>query len=122
MAIQHQIHESFKVFAGSSLEDVSSQIKAFTSSGSIAAKSIGVEYLDGPHQLVVSLGYTENQPGYPVSLFSKPVGKLDLSSAESRSALENHLSEAAEAAGNVVCHEMFVTAGGDVTAVFMVHG
>ena len=119
MAIQQQVHDKFKVFVGSSIEDLSSQVAQFTSGSTIAAKSIGVEFLEAASTLVVSLGYRDDETGYGAKLSAKSAGVLDFGSAASIAALEAALSEGAASSGDVICHELYVTGSGEAFTVFL---
>ncbi len=119
MAIQQQVHDKFKVFVGSSIEDLSSQVAQFTSGSTIAAKSIGVEFLEAASALVVSLGYRDDETGYGAKLSAKSAGVLDFGSAASIAALEAALSEGAASSGDVICHELYVTGSGEAFTVFL---
>ena len=119
MAIQQQVHDKFKVFVGGSVDEIGAQVEAFTASATVSAKSIGVEYLEGKGKLVLSLGYCDDAEGYAAKLLSRSAGTLDLDQPDSIATLESTLSEAAEAAGDVICHELYVTDAGEVHAVFL---
>lgn len=119
MSIQQQVHDRFKVFVGDSVEALNAQVTAFTAGATVAAKSIGVEYLESKGSLVLSLGYCDDAEGYAARLSAKSVGVHDLGSPESLAALESALSDAASAAGDVICHELYVTETDEVHAVFL---
>jgi hypothetical protein len=119
MPVQEQVHYKFKVFVGSSVEELDRQIQSFTSNGSLAPKSIGVEYLESRDKLVLSLGYRDDEAGYATRLLSKSAGTVDVDSSDSLSALESALESVAEAAGTIICHELFVKGNGEVHAVFL---
>jgi hypothetical protein len=59
--ITQQVHSKFKVFVGELAPDktigrLARDVSAFASTHKIAAKSIGVEYLESLRRLVVTLG------------------------------------------------------------------
>lgn len=120
MAVHEQVHETFKVFVGSSIEELDAQVKAFTEGGKIASKSIGVEFAESKGKLVLTLGYQEGK-GYGVRLISKTAGTVDLDSPASLSALEKALADVASSSGDVICHELYIGDTGEVTAVFLAH-
>jgi len=120
MGIQEQVHEKFKVFVGSSVDELNDQISAFTTGGHVAAKSIGVEYLESAGKLVLSLGYQDGN-GYRSHLTWQSVGAFDPGSSASCDQLADALTKAAGSAGNVICHELFVTGSGEATAVFLAY-
>lgn len=119
MSIQQQVHDRFKVFAAGSVQELDAQVRTFTSGGNIAAKSIGVEFVESSGTLVLSLGFREDADGYAVTVEGWPVGQLDLNSGFGP--LERALEEAAKDADNVICHELFVDDRGQVIAVFLKH-
>jgi hypothetical protein len=119
MAIQEQVHYKFKVFVGSSVADLDSQVQAFTSASTVAAKSIGVEYVETKSKLVLSLGYRDDEPGYAAHLLSEAAGSVDVDSADSLAKLESTLEGVASTVGSVICHELYVTGSGEVYAVFL---
>lgn len=123
MTIKHQVHSKFKVFIADAdsedaVEQLFRQADVFARDNSVAAKSIGVEYLEGQKRIVLSIGYRDDEPGYPVSLKFVRLGKLALNS----SAIEAALEKAADEVENVICHEFFVTEGGEFVMVLMSHG
>jgi hypothetical protein len=82
-AIKHQSHSSFKIFVGTlgednSIDDISTQVETFVAENSVAAKSIGVEYLEAAARLVVTLGYRSDEPTYTVKLSAVSLGKADV--------------------------------------------
>jgi len=71
--IKHQVHSKFKVFISDAesedaVEQLFRQADVFTKDNSVAPKSIGVEYLEGQKRLILSIGYRDDEPGYPVNL------------------------------------------------------
>ena len=118
MSIKQQVHEKFKVFVGSDVADVDTQLRAFTAGGRVASKSIGVEYVEGSSKLLLSLGYRPDETGYAVKLESRSLGSFDPASSASASALEAALDATAAAHDDVICHELYVV-GGSVTAVLL---
>jgi hypothetical protein len=53
------------------------QLEQFVQERGVAAKSIGVEFLESARKLVLTLGYREDEEGYPVRLTSRSVGRVD---------------------------------------------
>ncbi len=117
MAVQAQIHEKFKVFVGSSISDVAEKVSGFTSDGTIAAKSIGIEFVEASGVFLLSLGYAEGQAGYAVTLTESVVGNLPVDDAATE--LCAALEAAAAKAGEVLCHELYVDEQGIIHIVFM---
>ena len=71
--IGKQVHTNFKVFVGElgpdrSIGDLANKVAAFAKSEGVAAKSIGVEYLESMKKVVVTLGYRTDEKPYPIRL------------------------------------------------------
>ena len=107
MAVQLQVHDKFKVFFGKSISDINSQLQSITADSSIAAKSIGVEFMEARNQFLVSVGYAEGQPGYPVTLTDTLVGPLPEFS-DGPDQLCSSLEAIADESGDVICNELYV--------------
>ena len=123
--IKSQVHEKFKVFIPE--ENITEQeatrrlnnmLTAWTKDGKIAAKSVGVEYLEASKRLVLSIGYRDDEPGYPVKLSAVSMGVLPLFP----NAIEEAMTKAASGVENVICHEFFVTGEGVFVLVLLSHG
>ena len=114
-----QVHSKFKVFVGSALGGLLDQIDAFTKDSKVAPKSLGVEYLESKSQLVLSLGYRDDEPGYPAKLTSKTLGTLNV---ENPAEIEAAMEAAAVDVQNVICHEFYVTDKGEFVMVLLSHG
>ena len=117
-----QVHQRFKVFTGEAGADggvaaLAPQVEQFVQERGVAAKSIGVEFLESARKLVLTLGYRDDEPGYGVRLTARSVGKVD--SLDDLSSLETRMSEAAGDLHGVLCHELFVTDDGEFVMVFM---
>ena len=118
MSVKQQVHEKFKVFVGADIADVGAQVREFTAGGSVAAKSIGVEYIEGSSRLLLSLGYREGESGYAVKLESRQLGSFDPTSPVSITELEKALDATAASSSEMICHELYVS-DGSVTAVLL---
>jgi len=117
-----QVHHRFKVFTGDAGADggvaaLAPEVERFVAERGVAAKSIGVEFLESARKLVLTLGYRDDEPGYPVRLTSRSLGKVD--GLEDLSGLEARMGEAAGDLQGVLCHELFVTDEGEFVMVFM---
>lgn len=125
--IDEQVHENFKVFFGEvgtdgSIGSISDEVTQFVEENKVAAKSIGVEYIESIKKLMVTLGYRTGEESYPVRLTSVSLGKIDdLTSADSHAQIENAVSNASKGVSNIICHEIFVTEANDFSMVFMTH-
>ena len=117
-----QVHHRFKVFTGDAGADggvaaLAAEVERFVQERGVAAKSIGVEFLESARKLVLTLGYRDDEPGYGVRLTSRSLGKVD--GLEDLSGLEARMGEAAGDLQGVLCHELFVTDEGEFVMVFM---
>lgn len=123
--IENQEHGKFKVFAGkldanNGLGDLANQVSDFAKENKIAAKSIGVEYLESAESLIITLGYRDDEDFYPIKLETVNLGKMADIGGDF-SALETKMSEAGESVNQVICHELYVTEDKDFLMVFMTH-
>ena len=123
--IASQVHNKFKVFSGDlqpdkTIGELAETVAAFASDHKIAAKSIGVEYLESAKRLIITLGYRDDEEAYPIKLHSVSLGKVDAASGDF-SALEQAMAEASAKLSNVICHELYVTAEQDFLMIFMTH-
>jgi hypothetical protein len=122
--IVNQEHGKFKVFAGkldenNGLGTLAEEVSTFADDNKVAAKSIGVEYLESAESLIITLGYREDELYYPIKLETVSLGKLDI--GNDFSALEQKMSEASQSVNSIICHELFVTEEKDLLMVFMTH-
>ena len=118
------MHEQFKVFVGdagerSGISHLAAQVESFVANRGVAAKSIGVEFLERSSKLVLTLGYREGEGTYPVRLTSHSLGTVD-GREEDLGALEGRMTEAASSLHGVLCHELFVTDANEFVMVFLV--
>jgi hypothetical protein len=123
--IDNQTHGKFKVFAGklganNELGELADKVAAFAADNRIAAKSIGVEYLESAESLIITLGYRDDEEHYSIKLETVSLGKVSVD-AQDFSALEQKMTEAAQNFANIICHELFVTEEKDFLMVFMTH-
>jgi hypothetical protein len=119
--VAHQVHDNFKSFVGSDIASISEAISLFVKSSGVAAKSIGIVHVNSANQLLFSLGYRDDEPGYPVALQSAPLGHIDTVHAGGLDSLDSALAAAADGIEGIICHELVVTSSGDFTAVFLTH-
>jgi hypothetical protein len=123
--IAKQVHDKFKVFVGELAPDYSigplgDEVAAFARSARVAAKSIGVEYLESAKRLVITLGYRDDEEPYPIRLNCIRMGKMDILSNDF-SQLEAAIGEASGKLRNIICHELYVTEDQEFLMVFMTH-
>jgi len=123
--IAEQVHGKFKVFAGPLHEDntigpLAADISQFVSESNVAAKSIGVEYLESADRLIITLGYRDDEPGYPVKISSVSLGKID-ALGDDFAQLEGEMQKAGARFPNIICHELYITDEHDFMMIFMTH-
>src|SRR5262245_4264295 len=123
--IASQVHGKFKVFAGAldpdkSIGSLADDVAAFVREKKVAAKSIGIEYLESAGKLIVTLGYRDDEPAYPISLKCVSLGHVDTLAGDF-AALENAMMQASQKQKNIICHELYVTEDREFLMVFMTH-
>src|SRR5271165_7565637 len=82
--IAKQVHDRFKIFSGELAADgtigkLADEVAAFVNKSKVAAKSIGIAYLEPGNRLVITLGYLDDADPYPVKLHCIPLGKVNRS-------------------------------------------
>jgi hypothetical protein len=123
--IEEQVHHKFKVFVGElnadqTVGEMANEVAAFAEQNKVAAKSIGVEYLESAKRLIITLGYRDDEESYPIQLQSVHLGKID-APGHDFTALEQKMAEAGGKLQNIICHELYVTESNDFVMVFMTH-
>ena len=123
--IASQVHNKFKIFAGELdanklLGALADEVAAFAREQKIAAKSIGVEYLESAKRLIITLGYRDDEESYPIKLHGVSLGKINVTS-DDFSTLEQEMAAASARLNNIICHELYVTDDNDFLMVFMTH-
>ena len=123
--IAEQVHAKFKVFAGpldadDTIGPLAEEISRFVRDSKAAAKSIGVEYLETAERLIITLGYRDDEEGYPVKLSSVSLGKIEALGGDFGE-LERKMTEASAQFSNIICHELYVTGDHDFMMIFMTH-
>jgi hypothetical protein len=127
MSVQGQVHSKFKLFSGplgpnGSLGKLASEVEEFARKAKAAPKSIGVEYLEHSKQAVVSLGYRDDEPAYPIKLHAVSLGRVETFAGEELARLEKKMADAAAKTTGIICHELLVTGDREFIMVFMTHG
>jgi hypothetical protein len=123
--IAYQEHGKFKVFVGmltksNSIGVLANKVTRFAEEHQIAAKSIGVEYLETPGQLLITLGYREDEPYYPIQLHCKRLGKIDILGGD-YATLERAMEKVARKYTKIICHELYATEDHDLLMIVMTH-
>ncbi|MEP7122838.1 MAG: hypothetical protein ABJE95_18070 [Byssovorax sp.] len=121
-----QIHNKFKIFSGPLAADntigaLGGQIESFVAEHKVAAKSIGVEYLESAKKLIISLGYREGDDGYAIKIKTVSLGKIGGLETGDTARLEEAMTAACEKIDDIICHELYITDDGDFLVVFMSH-
>lgn len=124
--ITQQVHSKFKIFTGSLAPDMTlgplaNEIEAFVRDAKVAAKSIGVEYLESAKKLIISLGYREGEESYPVKVTTVSLGKIGGLEAGDMARLEEAMTGASATVEKIICHELYITDDGDFLVVFMAY-
>ena len=125
--IERQEHHHFKIFSGTlgennSLGSLADEVAGFVAEQKVAAKSIGVEYLETARRLIITLGYRKDEEFYPVKLTGISLGKIeDLAGRDDFSQLESAIREASSKVDRIICHELYITEGHEFLMVFMSH-
>jgi hypothetical protein len=125
--IEKQEHHHFKIFSGTlgennSLGPLADEVASFVAGKKVAAKSIGVEYLEAAKRLIITLGYRKDEEFYPVKLTGVGLGKVeDLATRADFSQLERAISEASKKVERIICHELYITEDHEFLMVFMTH-
>lgn len=119
-----QVHNKFKIFTGALAADktigaLADQISAFVAEHKVAAKSIGVEYLESAQKLIITLGYRAGEDTYPVKVSTVSLGKIGGLESGDVSRLEAAMTDACEKFEGIICHELYITDDGDFLVVFM---
>lgn len=126
--IQKQEHDHFKIFSGTlgadnSLGSLADEVARFVAEQKVAAKSIGVEYLEAARRLIITLGYRKDEEFYPIKLTGVPLGRVeDLATRNDFSQLESAIGEASRKVDRIICHELYITKEHEFLMVFMSHG
>jgi len=123
--IADQVHNHFKVFAGNldannSIGALADEVANYVKESGIAPKSIGVEYLEAADRLIITLGYRNDEPGYPIKLTCVSLGQID-ALGNDFAELETRMQAASAQQSNIICHELYVTADHEFLMIFMTH-
>jgi hypothetical protein len=124
--IGDQVHTKFKLFAGEldaggNLGKIAAEVGAWAKSAKVAPKSIGIEFLERSHKVILSVGYRDDEAPYGIELKSQKIAKLGSLDAANLATLEKAMGEAATKDKHVICHELYVTDSDDMFVVTMSH-
>ena len=125
-SIDAQVHDSFKLFAGKldaagHISDIAAQVAAWSAGKKFSPKSVGIEFIESTKQVILSIGFRDDEEGYGVKLASAKIGKLGGLEADELVRLERALGSAAANQQNVICHELYVTDANELYIVTMSH-
>ena len=111
-------HNQFKVFKGKleSINDIKGKIESFVIESKVSAKSIGIEFIEHTKEVLISLGYNNDDSSSVISIEVVNFGKIDLNNTES---IERIMSETAQKQKNVICHELCITDKDEFMMIFM---
>ena len=124
--ISQQVHNKFKLFIGvleegKSIAKLVAEVEQFAAKAKAAPKSIGIEYLEHSKKIVLTLGYRDDEPAYPVKLQAVSLGQASKLDPAELAKLESRMAKEASKLKNIVCHELFITEGDEFLMVFMTH-
>lgn len=124
--IEKQVHTKFKLFAGAldasgNLGKLAGDVAAWAKTAKAAPKSIGIEFLERTHKVMLSVGYRDDEPAYGIELKSTKIAKISSLDAAELGKLEKAMGEAAAKDKRVICHELYVTDADELFMVTMSH-
>jgi hypothetical protein len=114
-----QFHSKFKVFIstpgpdGLLNQDLLATIAKLATESKLAIKSISVEFVDG--QVIVALGYADDQPSYPVQVQCVSLGRLGRDDV----VIADAMALAASQVNDLLCHEFYVDDSDDHIMVLL---
>src|SRR5262249_55227538 len=99
--IADQVHGKFKVFSGKLASDqtlgsLGASVEGWVKAAKVAPKSIGVEYIEHSGSLLLSIGYRDDEPAYPVKLATVRIGKIEATDAAGLAQIENAMAKASQ--------------------------
>jgi hypothetical protein len=126
MAIADQAHDNFKLFTGKldeagHIKLVAPEVEKWVAAKKIAPKSIGIEFIESSKQLILSVGYRDDEPAYNIRLQSQKIGHVGELDAGELERLERAMAGAAQNSRAVICHELYVNDKNDLYIVTMSH-
>jgi len=124
--IAQQFHTKFKMFAGPfgsgpNVARLIKDVEEFAARAGVAAKSIGIEYLEHDKAVVLTLGYRDDETPYPIKLQAVSLGRAATLDPPELRRLEKRMEEEAARLPSIICHELFITEQDEFVVVFMRH-
>ena len=109
--VEGQVHGKFKVFSGAlgsdrTMGSLAGDVEAWVRTAKVAPKSIGVEYVEAVRKLLLSVGYRDDEPGYPVKLHTVEIGRIEGLDAGGLAKVEVAMASASGTLKDVICHEL----------------
>lgn len=123
--IGQQVHHRFRVFSGrvdsaGGIQSVADEVARFVAQSGVSARSIGVEFLEAEQQVLLTLGYRDDEPGFNVEVKTVNLGQVKALDAANFRSLEAAMERASARFSNVICHAEYVLSDGTFTMVFLV--
>jgi hypothetical protein len=123
-SVDAQVHAKFKVFSGPLGSDrtmgaLAGEVEAWVRSAKVAPKSIGVEFVESAGRLLLSIGYRDDEAGYPVKLSTVDIGRIESLDTGGLQKVEQGMAAAGGKQKDVICHELYVTDKNELLMVFM---
>ena len=122
--MDQQVHTQFKAFiappdheTGLLPQTLCAEVANFVTEHGVAAKSLGVEYIEHSRRIVLTLGYAKGQLTTPVRVECQKLGPLG--NAPNEAEIEAAMEVAAEATGGILCHEFYVDEDGEFFLVLL---
>ena len=118
-----QEHTKFKFFtktfnSEADVHDLLREVEQWGNDHQVGPKSIGVEYVESTHTIVMSMGYRSDE-NYSVKMYSEMISVIKDEGDYGH--IEADISKAAAEHPHIICHEMFITANNELYMVFMTH-
>ncbi|HUJ59127.1 MAG TPA: hypothetical protein VLX92_11565 [Kofleriaceae bacterium] len=124
--IADQVHTKFKLFVGTldtsgNLGSLAGEVAAWARTAKAAPKSIGIEFLERSHKVMLSVGYRDDEAPYGIELRSAKIAKVGALDPKELGQLERAMADAAAKDQRVICHELYVTDSDELFVVTMSH-
>lgn len=123
--IAQQVHHRFRVFSGKvdsdgGIQAVADEVARFVAQTNVSARSIGVEFLESEGQVLLTLGYRDDDAGFAVEVKTVALGQVKALDAANFRSLEAAMERASAKFANVICHAEYVLGDGTFNMVFLV--
>jgi hypothetical protein len=98
-------------------EKILKEVTEFAATQNISAHSLGVEYVEPLDQLIISLGYREEDDPTSIEIIQHTIGNI---STNSLAELESNFKKILDTFEKPICHEFFVNNAFDLIGIFMI--